>query len=346
MRPLEAARRGARLVAAKLGGTAVPFHVTLAVNTECNLRCVYCSSPEQRERLLSADQWRRVLDELHALGTERVLFFGGEPLLRKDLGEIVAHARGLGLRCALTSNGALVPRQPGVIRQLDTLVVSLDGDAAAHDRNRGTGSHAAALRGIEAARGWGVPVKVNAVLNANSAGALPWLLEFSRREHIPVTLNLMRSEENGLWKSAREHRLGDGGLRALIDAILEAKKTNPWILFSRETYEVARQWPDFARDRLTVSEAGGRFPGPRCSAGRFHCLIHADGSLFPCTLTVRQVPALNVTTAGVAAALEQAGRHGCATCFSPCMLEVNGLFALRPAVVTNLARTYLRAGLA
>ena len=186
MRPLEAARRGARLVAAKLGGTAVPFHVTLAVNTECNLRCVYCSSPEQRERLLSADQWRRVLDELHALGTERVLFFGGEPLLRKDLGEIVAHARGLGLRCALTSNGALVPRQPGVIRQLDTLVVSLDGDAAAHDRNRGTGSHAAALRGIEAARGWGVPVKVNAVLNANSAGALPWLLEFSRRERIPM----------------------------------------------------------------------------------------------------------------------------------------------------------------
>jgi MoaA/NifB/PqqE/SkfB family radical SAM enzyme len=70
MQPIEAARRGARLVGAKLTGAAVPFHVTAYVNTACNLRCVYCSSPDQRARLLSAAQWTGVLDELRALGTE------------------------------------------------------------------------------------------------------------------------------------------------------------------------------------------------------------------------------------------------------------------------------------
>ena len=75
MRPLEATRRGARLLSAKLGGSAVPFHVTLYVNTACNLRCVYCASPDQREHLLAGAQWMRVLEELRELGTERVLFF-------------------------------------------------------------------------------------------------------------------------------------------------------------------------------------------------------------------------------------------------------------------------------
>jgi MoaA/NifB/PqqE/SkfB family radical SAM enzyme len=254
----------------------------------------------------------------------------------------VTHARQLGLHCALTSNGTLVPERPEVIRRLHSLVISVDGDAEAHDRNRGAGSHADAMRAIETARGWGVTVRVNAVLNADSAGSLPWLLDWSRRERLPVTLNLMRSEENGLWKDAAAHRLEDDSMRALIDDVLEAKRTNPWIVFSRETYEVARRWPDFARDRLSEVEAGAAFPGPRCSAGRFHCAIYADGSLYPCTLTIGQLPALNVVTAGVAAALARAGEHGCATCASPCMLEVNGLFALRPRVLAGLARQVLR----
>lgn len=346
MRWLEAAWTGGKLVAAKLRGSAVPFHVTLYVNTGCNLRCVYCSSPDQRASELAASEWCNVLDELRALGTRRVLFFGGEPLLRKDLAEIVAHARTLELRCALVSNGTLVPERPDVIRLLHTLTISLDGNAAAHDRNRGKDNHDEALRAIAVARGWGVPVKVNAVLNANNASSLGWLLDFSRRERLPITLNIMRSESNGLWKDAAGHRLGDDKLRDLIGEILRAKRRNPWIVFSRQAYEFARQWKDFTRDRQTEAEVGRRFLGPRCSAGRFHCAIYADGSLFPCTLTVGKVSALNVKTAGVAAALSQARWHGCATCFNPCMLETNSLFALRPGVITSLAKTYLlRTGL-
>ena len=59
----------------------------------------------------SADEWRAVLTECRALGTERVQFFGGEPLLRQDLEGIVAHARGLGLHCTLVTNGLLVPKR-------------------------------------------------------------------------------------------------------------------------------------------------------------------------------------------------------------------------------------------
>ncbi len=191
----------------------------------------------------------------------------------------------------------------------------------------------------------GVPVKVNAVLNANNAGDLERLLEIGRTQRLPITLNLMRSEQNGLWKNAADHRLEDERIRQLIDRILEARRTNPWIILSSRSYELARRWPDFTRDRLTAVETDGPVPGPPCSAGRFHCAIYPDGRLFPCTLTEEQVPASNVTIVGVAAALARAGRHGCVTCSSVCLLEMNGLFALRPRVIASLARTYLTTGI-
>jgi MoaA/NifB/PqqE/SkfB family radical SAM enzyme len=342
MKVLDAARHGTRLVAAKLTGQAVPFHVVVYPTMRCNLRCVYCSSPYDPSEEMTAGEWCAAFDGLKEAGTVRLSFLGGEPLVRKDLDVIIAHARRCGFACSLTTNGTLVPRRPEVVKQLQTLVVSLDGPREAHERQRGEGNFDEAIHAIEAARAWRVPAKVNAVVSAENAGTLDWLLDFCRRERLPLSINLMRSDDTGLWHDAAKHRLSDERVRDVVDQILEAKKTNPWILFSNSTYRNARQWNDFRRDRLTVAEAGEHFPGPPCSAGRFHASIHSDGRLYPCRLTMKQIPALNVRTDGVAAALEAARDHGCATCYSPCMVEHNALFALQPSVVASLAGVYLR----
>jgi MoaA/NifB/PqqE/SkfB family radical SAM enzyme len=346
MHLMEAAVRGARLLAAKATDRAVPFHVSVFPTARCNLRCVYCSSPHETYVELSTSEWCAIFNELRALGTERLAFLGGEPLVRKDLDALVAHAKRVGLTCTLTTNGAFVADRPEVVRQLDTLVVSLDGDAQAHDRHRGIGSHADAIRGIRAAQAWGVPVKINTVLSRENADGLRGLLAFCAEQHLPVTINLMRSEPNGLWHEAASHRLADDEVRRLVDTVLEARRTNPWVVFSAATYRVTRQWPDFSRDRLTVAEVGDRFPGPRCSAGRFHVAIRADGAVYPCPTVFGQVPAVNARDAGVARAVEVARHHGCATCFSPCMVEHNALFALDPVVVAGLLRVYLARRLA
>jgi MoaA/NifB/PqqE/SkfB family radical SAM enzyme len=152
MNVANAARRGAQLAWALMTSRAVPFHVTLSVTSRCNARCVYCSLPDLDEEELPAGAWRAILAELKRLGTARVLFFGGEPLLRDDLAGIVAEARRLGLRRAMTTNGILVPERRDVVGQLNTINVSLDGAPEAHDRNRGRGSHARALAAVAAAR--------------------------------------------------------------------------------------------------------------------------------------------------------------------------------------------------
>ena len=340
MQASDALGRGVRLSVAHLRGRTVPFHVGLTVTSRCNLRCVYCSHPLRREPELTAADWCRVLGELRALGTERVAFAGGEPLGRPDLLEIVARARELDLHCTLTSNGTFVPQRRDVLSLLHTLVISLDGDRQAHDTNRGVGSHAEAIRAIQIARSWNVPVKLNAVLNTNSVSDVEWLLEFSRREGLPLSFNVMRSE-TALSHDAADHRAESDRLRAVLSRIIEAKRDHPQVVFSKRSYELTRQWPDFGRDRLTRADVADRYDGPRCSAGRFHCVIHSDGRLFPCVLTVDQVPALNVMEVGVARALERAAQHGCATCVSTCMSEMNGLFAFDPRVIASLARSYL-----
>jgi len=323
---------GARLLMSVARGRGVPFQATLFVTNRCNKSCTYCSIPELAVPELSTDEWRDVMTRLVDAGTRRVLFFGGEPLLRTDILELVTHARRIGLRVGLTTNGSLAPARVDVIRQLHSLAVSLDGPPSSQDRTRGSGSHDEAVRAIEIARECGVPVKINAVLCADNSEELPWLLEFSRRRQLPLVLNLMRSEETGLHRDAALHRLDNDRVRQLLSRIAGTTRDHPQIVFSRHTYETARKWPDYRVDRLTRRHEV-KAEGPRCSAGRFHCVVSADGRIYPCPLTVGLVPALSILRDGFEAALKQAASHDCVACASPCMIETNATFALDPRVL-------------
>ena len=77
---------------------AFPRHMTLELTAACNFRCPYCycvwhEYPALAKGELSTDGWRAVLDQCAADGVDDVLFTGGEVLLRRDLFEILDHAR-------------------------------------------------------------------------------------------------------------------------------------------------------------------------------------------------------------------------------------------------------------
>jgi len=333
---------GARLASAAVLGRGVPFQVTLSVTNRCNKACVYCSISNHRVPELGTSEWRTILARLKRAGTRRVLFFGGEPLLRPDIGELVGFARSLGLRVGLTTNGSLVPERVEAVRELHSLTVSLDGRPASHDRTRGRGSHEEALRAVDVARECGVPVKVNAVLCADNAEDLPWLLEFSAKKRLPLVLNMLRYEKTGFHRDAERHRLEDKTIQDMLRTIADATRTHPFLVFSRYSYETARKWPDFTLDRLTRGRSPARPPGPRCSAGRFHCVVDADGRLYPCPPTTGLYPAKSILEDGLEAALKQAGSHDCLACANACQIEANATFALQPRVLWSHLTRHLR----
>ncbi len=85
-----------------------PLWLLAELTYECPLHCPYCSNPvdmTSRDQELSTDEWLRVLDEGRAMGAVQLGLSGGEPLLRKDLEVLVAHARALGYYTNLITSG-------------------------------------------------------------------------------------------------------------------------------------------------------------------------------------------------------------------------------------------------
>jgi GTP 3',8-cyclase len=152
----------------------------VSVTDRCNLRCRYCMPREvfgadfpflEREELLTFEEIERVVRVLVGLGVRKVRLTGGEPLLRRDLPDLVARLTGIPdlEDLALTSNGVLLARMAGelVDAGLRRVTVSLDAldDATFRAVSDTTIPVQAVLDGIAAARAAGLdPVKVNAVL--------------------------------------------------------------------------------------------------------------------------------------------------------------------------------------
>jgi pyrroloquinoline quinone biosynthesis protein E len=85
-----------------------PLWLLAELTYRCPLHCVFCSNPvdyARHDAELDTATWKRVLGEARALGAVQLGFSGGEPLLREDLEELVAHARGLGFYTNLITSG-------------------------------------------------------------------------------------------------------------------------------------------------------------------------------------------------------------------------------------------------
>ncbi len=122
----------------------------------CNLKCVHCyagAKSEPKASELTTAEGKRLLDDLAAYDVPVVLFSGGEPLVRPDLTELVAHAAEAGIRPVLSTNGTLLTADRARELKAAGLAyagVSVDGLADRNDEFRGVdGAFRAAVEGIE-----------------------------------------------------------------------------------------------------------------------------------------------------------------------------------------------------
>lgn len=165
----------------------------VSVTDRCNLRCLYCM-PEAdyawlpRESLLTFEEIGTLVDVFTSLGADRVRITGGEPLLRRDLPDLIA---GLASRpairdLALTTNGVLLRAHARTLRDagLHRLTVSLD--TLRRDRFQALARFDeldAVLAGIDAAAGAGFDaLKIDAVvIRGSNDDELPDLIAFGQR---------------------------------------------------------------------------------------------------------------------------------------------------------------------
>ncbi|GAA5170711.1 pyrroloquinoline quinone biosynthesis protein PqqE [Pseudonocardia eucalypti] len=161
-----------------------PFGLLAELTYRCPLACAYCSNPvnlAEHTDELGTDEWLRVFAEAHRLGALQLHLSGGEPLLRRDLVELVRGAQDLGYYTNLITSAIGLSRDRALrLRDagLAHVQISIQADeAAVSDRIAGIPSF---QRKVEAARlvkelDW--PLTVNVVLHRQNIDRIGPILE-------------------------------------------------------------------------------------------------------------------------------------------------------------------------
>lgn len=327
------ARAGMAVLKGKVAGVDYPLFVTLSVTSRCQARCTYCQIPERDIAYLKTEQIFSLIDQIAAMGTQRLGVWGGEPLLRKDMGDIISHAKKRGLYTTLDTNGYLLEKRWDSLKDLDHLIVSLDGDQEAHDRNREPGSWQKLMNGLRTIPK-GMNVWTITVLTKHNLNSIDWILDQADRLGFVPTFQVLHHNE-AMAGDTKAMLPTDAEYRDVLRRLLAAKKAGRRIGTSTACFEHLLEWKDYSK--IAQPEPSRTFG---CTAGKFYCNVDSDGTVYPCSLLVGEPshsPAPNFLTTGFAEAYRQLKPIPCQSCLATCFSEYNLLFGLHWGTILEWA---------
>src|SRR3954467_5800755 len=167
-----------------------PYTLVAELSYRCPLHCPYCSNPvdigaDRYRAELETEHWTRVFREARALGVLQLALTGGEPMLRRDLDELVAAARAAGLYSTLVTAGTrFTPERGAQLKAagLDHVQVSIQSpDRAENDRIAGLRSFDKKLAAARAARALGFPLTINCVLHRQNLDRIEEILALAEQ---------------------------------------------------------------------------------------------------------------------------------------------------------------------
>ena len=186
----------------------------VSITDRCNYKCVYCRTGKGGAQYpeLAIGEYLRLIRLFVSLGITKVRLTGGEPLMRRDLVEMVRELAALKtvdgepVDLALTTNGHLLDGLAAPLKAagLNRVTVSMDAvEAPVFERiTRVPGSFEAVLGGVRAAREAGLtPLKINCVLlRGFNDDQIEGFGRFARSEGVVVRfIEFMPLEEDRLW---------------------------------------------------------------------------------------------------------------------------------------------------
>ena len=263
----------------------------ISVTDRCNFRCTYCMPKEvfgrdfafvPREELLTFEEITRLAKTFAGLGVTKLRITGGEPLLRRDLPELIAMLHALdGIEdLALTTNGSLLDRNYAealAAAGLNRITISLDSldDAIFRAMNDVEFPVARVLAAIDAAIAAGLtPVKIDVVVKRGlNDSRFPEIAE--RFRHLPVIPRFIEYMDVGTTNGWRLDDVVSG--REMRDAIDSRWPLQP--IAPNYAGEVAERWRyvDGAGEIGIITSVSQPFCGS-CTRAR----LSADGRLYLC----------------------------------------------------------------
>lgn len=303
------------------------LYADLVITERCNLRCRMCDYWRRKpDKEMNYNDYILIADKLKKLGVKIFSITGGEPLLKKNLLDIVK-LFSKDFFVILNTNGTLItnPEKAEKLKNsgVHTTNISLDSLTPKHDEQRGIpGALDKAIRAVNLLKNSKVNLCLKAVLTKMNENEIEDLIKFAQDKKIKIGFNfyteMMAAEKPNLHLSNPE---------ATINKLLELKKKYKNTILT--TYYYFEKALDYYQDQL-----------PLCQAGLFYFCIFPNGSISRCAKLKNEILAniKNDSLDVLKQKLKKTKPTQCNACWVSCRGEIDPL----KTDFFNKAISYLR----
>jgi radical SAM protein with 4Fe4S-binding SPASM domain len=255
---------------------SAPYRMDLAITYRCNNDCSHCYNARSRDYPeLTIKNWFHILDLLWEIGIPHVVFTGGEPTLRDDLPELIAHAEHNGQITGINTNGRRLSDRNYVDSLvnagLDHVQITLEShNPDIHDAMvNARGAWKQTVAGIQNALETSLYVMTNTTMLSNNSPFLKQTLEFLASIGVPtIGLNALIYSGKGL---SVDTGIAESDLPSLLRIAREIiSKHNQRLIWYTPT-----QYCNFDPMQLELGVKG-------CTAAMYNMCIEPNGDVIPC----------------------------------------------------------------
>jgi AdoMet-dependent heme synthase len=257
----------------------IPLVVSWNLTRKCNLKCSHCyinATSKELDGELNTEESKRLIDQIAEVSRPLLILSGGEPLLRKDVYELIRYGTQKGLRMGLGSNGGLIDAKAAHDLKeagIKTVSISLDSNVPRqHDEFRGVkGSWDNAVAAIKALKENGILVQVNTTLTQQNYGQIDDVMTLAEQ------LGVENFHLFFLVPTGRGAKIAD-----ISPAMYEDMITKTFAKTAKHRLNVR---PSCAPQFMRIAQGMGldmRQWIRGCIAGMYYCRVYPNGDVTPC----------------------------------------------------------------
>lgn len=315
------------ILKARISGQKVPVAVRWQLTYKCPLQCKYCHIWDIDSEELNTGDISALLDEMAQCGTRKISFSGGEPMMRKDIGDIINHCVSIKISPEMNSTGFLIPQKIDLLKNLDLLKLSLDGPEEIHDMIRGKrGGHRIAIEAAEAACANGIKFIFTTTLTKFNINHIGYMLNLADRFNTFVAFQPLKEISYGCTGGTIENLYPtQTEYKNALDILIAMKKNGKGRMRnSLQGLQHIYNWPSYKKIK--------------CYAGEIFCMLSPNGDLYPCDRLNYKEPLPNCIDLGFKRALVRLPKIYCPGCGFCGSLELNYLASLRWGILPTLKK--------
>jgi MoaA/NifB/PqqE/SkfB family radical SAM enzyme len=292
-----------------------PLLIGWDLTFKCNSDCRYCGIRGKHCNELSTAEALSLIDKLSALGTKRIHFGGGEPLLRDDIGKILNACKQRRIFSTLITNGILFEEKLPEIRVADLVKISIDGPGPIHDSLRQKGSFRDALNAIQLAKQNNIKIAINTTLSSYNLDYIDFILELSKNFDVPVKfqpVNTLLSKD----RDVESLIFSDTEYGCAINKLMKIKKRGKSGIIN-------------SLSGLKYLMNSSRYADFKCCSGMLYFRITPEGKMYPCSGRMAEVYDIGRGGSNLQAAMSDVLPITCNRCLCTSTLELNLMYSLR-----------------